>query len=354
MKAKWTIMLIIFVLTGCGATPKILDDIQLATVIGLDPEEDDKLSMTISFPVFKPDDSTTNETFTTTGYTFNGNLDKANARSSKSIETGKLDVIIINRKLAEKGMTEYLDFLKRGASTGARLFIVVADGSAKDVLEGKYEDTDLGVYLESMLQQNIQQRVIPETNFHLYNYAQFSEGTDPILPVMKKVKENIVTINGIAIMNKDQLIDILPLNKLFYFNAIYGDMAKGTKRTVDAKGNDAYIQRISSVRNLDYKPKEKKIVIHVDMKGEVLEYTGDRFDDGNRKEVEQNLTKQIKEESERLAKMFQEMEVDPLGLGDDIKHKIRGLSWDEWKKLYPELTIEVDVNVAIISKGIVQ
>ncbi|NGP43931.1 Ger(x)C family spore germination protein [Bacillaceae bacterium SIJ1] len=336
--------------SSCGATPKILDDVQLATVIGLDPAENHDVKMTISFPVFNPDETTTNETFTTQARTLNENLNGAGAQSSKVIETGKLDTIVINEELAKQGITDYLDFLKRGANTGAKLYIVISESPAQSLLKGEYAAQDLGVYLDSMLQQNMNKRMIPEMNLHLYQYALFSTGGDPILPILKQSKD-VVEISGIAIMDKDKFVEKIPFEDTFYFNAIYDDVAKGAHRAKDEEGNIAYIRRIDSIRTVNFNKKDHSLTLSVDMEGEVLEYTGSHFTEERSKEVEENLKNRIEEKGLQMLKRFQELNVDPLGFGDDIQGRA-GFSWQEWQQTYPNLKMNVTANVIIVNKGI--
>lgn len=67
-----------------------------------------------------------------------------------------------------------------------------------------------------------------------------------------------------------------------------------------------------------------------------------------KKILEAHFNKQI----EQLISIFQEVEVDPIGIGERLKAKSRNWDYQQYLSLYPHMRISVNTNVDIIQTGL--
>jgi spore germination protein len=56
-----------------------------------------------------------------------------------------------------------------------------------------------------------------------------------------------------------------------------------------------------------------------------------------------------------MLKEFQELGIDPVGIGQNQKHGVRGFDIKEWKEsIYPRVRFNVDAKVQILEAGTVE
>lgn len=84
------------------------------------------------------------------------------------------------------------------------------------------------------------------------------------------------------------------------------------------------------------------------------EYTGDEVTPKMIKIIEDKMSKDVKERSEKLVRNFQKLHVDPLGIGEQVRMRTR--SWDKkkWDEVYTSIPINVNAKVEILESGVVE
>jgi len=359
MKKKIIFFLIISIIVAYfGRVEKeILDELEIATSAGFDYKGDQKVEATAVFPRINPDKTITNETISTTANLSKEALQEINQKSHKPIENGKLEVAVYNKKLARHGIEDFIDTFHRDPSIGSRLILAVVDGSSKKILEKSYGEFDTGTYLQKLLEHNMENGIIPTSNFHLFLSSFYARGMDPILPLLELNGDNI-NIKGLALFKGPKMVMEVPSDKLFTFKSIYEQLKLASVKLKTKENNETEyfsIQAINSrkrfkVKNLYVDP---EITIYLNVTGSIREYSGDVVDSAAIKKAEKLLAKKITKESTAMIKRFQKEGIDPLGLGEQVRSRTR--NWDEkkWEEQYKNVKVDVKVKTLITEIGVV-
>jgi spore germination protein len=359
MKKKVFFFLIISIIVAYfGRVEKeILDELEIATSAGFDYKGDQKIEATAVFPRINPDKSITNETISTTANLSKEALREINQESYKPVENGKLEVAVYNEKLARHGIEDFLDTFHRDPSIGTRLILAVVDGSSKEILEKSFGEIDTGTYLQKLLEHNMTHGVIPTSNFHLFLTAFYARGMDPILPLLELKGDNI-NIKGLALFKGAKMVMELQQEKLFTFKSLYEELRLAGVKVKTKENNETEyfsIQGINSkkkfkIRNVYTNP---EINIHLNVTGSIREYSGESVDSATIKKAEKLLKKKISKESAEMIKRFQREEIDPLGLGEQVRSRTRHWDKKKWEEQYKKAKINVKVEVLITEIGVV-
>lgn len=343
-------------LTGCmGIETQVVDELQLATAAGFKHIEDDEIEATISFPVFLTDKTVKNATLTATD-TLNKELrDRQNLKSEKPIVSGKLEVILFDRQLAERGFFDHLDSLMRDPSIGSKVFVVVLEDDPKDVLSKQYGNKDTGIYLSNIIQQNIDTGLIPKTNLHLFTYNYYAEGKDPAIPIMAQSKDGI-GIKALGLFKHDKLVYQIEKDELFFYKVLIEPSSSG--ETLAIKFNEdkkASIINVESTRKYEILQPMSNAEIKIKVKAKMMirEYDNGLLNENKMKEMEKFIKKRFEEKSAELIQQFQQKGTDPLGIGEQVRTRTRNWDKKKWDELYPNIPITVQAEIEMIESGLI-
>jgi spore germination protein len=350
-------------LTGC-VEKEILDDLYIETGKAYDYVGKEKIRGTSLFPIYLSDKSIQNGTLSAEGASTREVLEKLERRSQQPLVRGSLDVVLIGEELAKKGIIDIGDSLQRDASIGARLYLTVVEGEAGRLIKGNYGLRGNGTYLSNLIHHNITRRELPETNLHMFIYDYFQEGQTPYLPILKQLSNESVAITGIALFDNDKMVKKIPAKDMFFFKLMVDKFAEGDHivKMGNEKSNGVEESIEASVKSLF--SKNKIIVKHTDpvevtiqlkIRGIIREYTGKKLTPDKVIEVEKQMKKDIEENCIQMLKEFQELGIDPVGIGQIQKHGIRGFDFKEWEdSIYPRAKFKVETKVQILEAGTVE
>jgi spore germination protein len=344
------------ILSSC-LNQKILDDVQLATATGFElGEDEDTIIATAVFPVYKPDLTVENKTYTSTSKLSKIIRDKLNRKSPKPFVSGKIEVALYSKELAEKGIFEITDTFRRDPSTGAKMFLAVVEGDLGKSLKIQYGETDNGMFLSDLIEHNIESGILPKTNLHLFTKAYREEGRDPFLPYIK-LSDNEVDIKGVALFKEDQFVGSLEWEESYIFMFLIEKFTSDASLSVKL-GEDgvfASVFHIDSKRKYEIKHIENdpSITIKIKTNAIIQEYSGDDVTSKVKKQIERSMEEEIEKKGEEMIKKFQDLKIDPLGIGFQVKHRSRNWSKEKWDELYPAIEVKVEAEVKISEAGVI-
>ncbi|MBM7647407.1 spore germination protein [Bacillus ectoiniformans] len=356
-KYGWIIFFIVLV-TNYSIRPHILEDVQLVTAIGYDYVDKDLYQGTAASPAYFAGDNPKPETitFTATGHTTKDIKQSLQRESPAPLVIGRLNTILFNKKLAEKGLSSLIDSILREPHLGRDVFLVVADGQTKDILNQDYPVADTTTqYISDLIAENKEEN-IPKTNLHHFVAQYEGTGADPFLPILKSQGEHI-RFTEIALFKDDRLVGTLPFKDSFIFKTILENFQNGTFEFRSSKGTFIAIENLSSKVKIKVRDgsDQPKATIHVTMQGKVTEASGLSLDRKKTiKSLEEDLKKEAERKAENMLKKFQKLNVDPVGLGEYARSQNRGFNEKEWQSKYPSIPITYKMDVQIIQTGIVE
>jgi spore germination protein len=349
----------VFLLIGCQVIPPInINEVNMIQGMGFDMVSDRKLEGTILYPEYKPDETSQVKVLKTEGETVRKIIDLAKNEVEYPLVNGQIRVVLFGRKLAEDGVYPLIDTFSRSPSIGNLLQLAVVEGKASDLLSlNNAGKGNLSLYLQEMIEQNIDEGELPSTDLTVFEYKFYDDGSDPYLPLLKKEKDHFA-ISGLALFHDDHLQTTLPKKDLFIVKLLEEKFKMGAHQF--QVGNDEYVV----VSNIKTSPKYKvevknevpEFLIKIKMNARIQEYTGKKHKtlvpqiNKFEKEIEDNIEK----DAQRIIRIFQDNEVDPLGLGAKYEAHYREFKLKEWKALYPDVKVTVHVDLNIAHTGIIE
>ena len=348
------IILLVFVssvLTGCVRT-KVLDDLNLDSAIGYDYVDKEIIQATVVVPIYNPDKSISSETFTEVSSLSKEILVKIDSKSSKTVETGKLELVLFSSELAGQGIFELVDNFQRDPNVSTNLSLAVVDGEVKEMLTTPFNNEDTGRYISKIIEQNTNLGLIPKRDLHQYMFDYYSTGKDPYLPLLKLEKDQ-VEVSGIALFDKDKFVGQIGFSELFVFTVLAESSENGSYKV----RNETYVRNLGSKRKflVSNNKTNPEITITVQLEGIIRQHSGEKAPHKKLYEkIEKQMEQDVKEEAEILIKKFQALKVDPLGLGEQVRSRTR--NWDEkkWEDMYPTINVNVNMDVKITESGVVE
>ncbi|RDU37779.1 Ger(x)C family spore germination protein [Neobacillus piezotolerans] len=357
-KRKWIgchiVISSLLLLGGCVNT-EIIDDVRLVTGIGYDLGEGDKVVGTALIPYYLPDQKIENNTLTSSASPTRDLFKNYQQMSSDPIVGGALEVVLFGMDFAKNGIYQVVDSLGRDPGVGTKMFLVVVDGEARELLEGQYGKRGNSSYIADLLDHNIKTRDMPKTNLHLFMSDFYQTGKTSFLPIIKKKSETAVEIAGLALLNNGKMVDKIPRNKMFYFKLMAQKHSGGSIR-VDIGKHKAVVESINSrLKKKIVRRNPYEIDVHIKMKGYLNQYTGRGLNQKIIHEVERTLEKQIRSNAGELVKQFQKKGVDPFGFGHYADSRIRGFDYKHWRKYdYKSLKVNIKPHVNIVESGVIE
>ncbi|WP_423408109.1 Ger(x)C family spore germination protein [Heyndrickxia sp. MSNUG] len=340
-------------LTGC-VEKEIIDDVNIETGIGYDLAEDNNIEGTVMVPVFKPDKNIGNFTFSAKAKANRDLMQEIQRKSAQPVATGSLEIAVFGEEMAKKGIIELMDSFERDPSIGARIYLAVADGKAKDILSGTYGNRGNAIHLSELIKHNTKDRNLPETNLHLFFFNHYQKGSDPYLPILKKVETDIIDIVGVAVFKNGHMVHTIPADRMFFFKLLTDKFSMGNFQVKVGKD-------LAAIKDLGSKHKFKldkrnpyTVTIEINIEGIIREYTGKMLTPPIIKKIQKELEEEVNEQCSAMIADFQEHEVDPLSLGNFIKSKTRGFDYKKWEDDYKNITVHVKTHVKITEVGVVE
>lgn len=347
------IIAVSFTLAGC-VEKEIIDDVNIEMGLGYDLKENDKIEGTIMVPVFNPDKKIGNFTFSATATSARDLLQEVQRKSAQPVVTGSLEIAVFGEEMAKKGVLELIDSFERDPSIGARVYLAVGEGNAKDILSGTYGNRGNAIHLSDLIKHNTENRNLPRTNLHLFLFDHYQKGKDPYMPILKKVEPEIIDIVGIALFKNESMVHTIPADKMFFFKLLTDKFSEGSFK-IKIEEEQAAIRSLTSKHKFKLKKRDPySITVEIKIEGIIREYTGQMLTPAIIKKIEKELENTVNEECSAMIADFQGHGIDPIGFGHFIKSKTRDFDFKKWEDEYKNLTVHVKTDVKITEVGIVE
>ncbi|WP_281974289.1 Ger(x)C family spore germination protein [Halobacillus litoralis] len=345
-----------YLLVGCMPNQSVEEN-AIIEIAGYDRGEEEKIEGTVSIPQYGRDEKKTSasELYLSVRADSVKDVEKEiQKQSSKPITIGKLAVTLYSEELAEEDISDIIDVLSRDPRLSRNMYIGIAEGEAKSLIEGGYtQDETTSKYLQGLIENNMHFN-FPKTSLHDYLYAYYAEGMDGYLPILSR-KNDYVELSGIGFLNNGKLVRKIPDSDVFVFKMMKENFKKGMQ-DLDFKEGTILMDNIGS--HVEYRLKgttdQPEFEIDVKMKAVVNEMVGIHQDinEGLAKEMEETFKDYYQKKANEMIQMFKEEKIDPLGLGHFAKSRRESFDLKKWEDAYPELPVNVKISVDITEYGI--
>lgn len=360
----------IIVLVGC-AEKKILERISLTTLVGFDLADEDKLAAIAVIRQINPDLESKIELQSATALTSRGARSKIDLKTSKTIGSGQLRVVLYGEELAKVGLNENIHILKMNSEISNATYIASVEGDLNELLEYKYENiSDLGQHIYQLIKYNVDKQYIISSTLHEINRDKLSFIDSYSMPILER-EENNIKISGIAFFNEGKIVGKLPAEEAIYILMVKGKTLNGTlemeipittleKSPPDSsEGLPIAIDSINSKRKIklvDSAVPEFNLTIKIECR--LLEVDSDVSMDNPSiiHKLEKEINKKIESEINQIIDYSHEINTDIFQFGEYYKAQNRNADIDKkkWDEMFSEMKVNVTVNTTIIRDGVFQ
>lgn len=349
-------LFLILLLSGCSILPtNIVNEIDMSQGVGYDDAGKKGIKGTIVFPSFKKDKTSSSEVRTAIGESSKEIRSILNNETRYPLVSGQLRIALYGKKIAQKGINDFVDTLHRDPSIGSLVQMAIVDGEANEIFNmKKYKKENISVHIQELLEQNMKMGLIPRTDLQTALFQFFQIGQDPYLPLIKKVNDNI-RITGMALFMDDQFVTTISMDDLYIFKALVDNNRSGLRQFILENRDKVILETINSTAK--YKVKivhgRPEFTINLKLKTKLQEFAPSKkkrqvFDKKKyQKQVEQNIEQSVL----TMITKFQKHQVDPLGLGAKYKERFRRFNEKQWKENYPNAKVHINADVEILQTG---
>jgi len=384
IKKTYSFLIIALLLTACIPAREI-EELGIINVRGVDliEEDDYRLQTTIVAYLFDKQNPNLTNTLIGKGNTIKAARSDAGRHTSFELSPGQIQLELYGKEAAKGGMLKYINPIVRDARVSDTMILAVSDTTAHEILtDGQQNVTiDIGSYLQNMIEKEVNDDSIPQSTLHTFAHFAFHEGHDPLLPLVS-LTEDKVDLKGAALFQDDQYVGELPIEDAFLVNMLL-KTTRGKEIEIDVP-IDAFFDEIKKTSTVDEIEREEidgdlhmnilviegksdikltdfeNLNYQIDVKMKIdLEETSLGISVEN-EEIAKKIEKEVKKEFEReyqsLLTKLQEVNSDPIGLGEYYRIKKPGgqISHEEWRSLFPQVTVDFNVDVELMHYGTIQ
>lgn len=290
------------------------------------------------------------------------------AISGKKLYWSHAKVLIIDKKIANEGVTNAIELFNRDAETREEIFLLISQReSAREIFDEWKSTNEIKSFaLEEMLQNQVNLSKAPLVNIMNFDIESKTDGVSPIIPTvnLKQIDgKTVPQIMGTAIIKKDKLAGFLNADEtkdlIFIRNEIKGGilvekLAEKDVPTVvslEIFKNKTKINPVVDGRNI-----QMNLNIDTTVTIDELEGTLNFSDDEARRKLEQSAEGALKKRIESLInKMQSEYDADIFGFGAKLWED-KPLVWKNtqgnWEEVFKNLNVNVKTRVHIKNSAV--
>jgi len=362
------ILLVIFSIVGAGCwDQKVYERIGFDLQVGIEPSSDGRLLITRAMPVIGKGALSDMDIIKIKGGLLRETRNKARLRSPKSAEGGKVQQILISKSIAEKGVHELLEVFEREFINPVLAYVVIVEGSPYELIDTSHKFVDKPIppfYINEVLKNGIKGGSVPECRIYNYDINYFTLGIDPMLPIIKISSEGKeIEVTGTALFEGDKMVGKVTTSETALL-LLMSKRLKNSGAIFYTEGDDQNIKKGAAV---SYEIRSHELKISIDNNRAVVnikfslnctldEYKWGSMENEEEKErYEKLFAEELKERCNKVLKYTQEVNSDPLGIGDIVRAK-QNKYWKsvDWKKAYKEVQFNIEPSMRIIRSGVIK
>lgn len=277
-------------------------------------------------------------------------------------------VIIIGKRLADRGVVQALDFFQRYRQSQLKSFLAVSETTAVELLEYKPKFENLA---SEVIVDEFSQRVFPSVRLVEFLNALQSPGVEPFVPILSIIpshkgpgNENNLSVSAIAVFKKDRMIGKLDDNMSRGLLWIL-DLLKEGVITIDVEHPErsgkisAELEKANMTRRIEVNGEQVRMRLKAKVTANIYENTSgmDLEDPENTRQAIRGLKQDIKERIQSTVDYVQnELRSDIFGYGQTL-YRARPSLWnhqyrDRWEAVFPIVESVVDVDVRVLRNGL--
>lgn len=362
--------LTIFIASGCVES-RTIEDIGIMNVYGIDQVENGKVNTTATFYQFRSQENA--KIVAGQGDTLMEGQKHMNYKLDFLLDPSSIKLELFGKSTAEDGINNYLEQVSRSIKASKKRLLAVSNTTANGLMTKTKKSTGANVNraLSHTIDLNNKQDILPRMTLHEFQRMYYEQGVDPTLPILSYQDER-PKLRAIALFQNDKMVGQIPIDQAFYINMLHHNIhdlkqevplpfqpfKKYLQEKPQKEQKNLYtslnIQKGTSKTKLVDK---QQLAFHTQLNFDVelLELTEDvnmQRQDAS-KTLKREIEKAMKEQYTKLLTTLQKQNVDPMGYGQiyEAKEGHNAFTDSEWRDKFPNINVDIDVNVDIRNHG---
>ncbi|ARU62761.1 hypothetical protein CBW65_18645 [Tumebacillus avium] len=360
MKRKLILLLLLLALlaTGCGTEGKSLEQMSLSLAAAVDADENDRLVIYQSNPIFSQTGQGKSHILKVESGTVRQARDQMQLMSTGTIRGGKLQVMLIGKKVIEtRSAGAFYDSFLRDAKNPSNVTMALVDGPVKEIMIFRPKDHHLGSFVHELIETANKEGSTVETMIRQLHDQAFEPGITAAVAEIAK-KGNTIAVKGTALLNKQGLYaGSLNREESLMLLFLQDEAKRKVSYSVGTKGPSMNIALKKHKVRTNWSNGAFQFEIKLKFNAEITEVVEDRYRMENAQAVGALITKELQQSLQKLVGKLQELQVDPIGLGlyaraSEYKH------WKtvehDWPAAFSKAKIKVTPEVTIENYGVIK
>ena len=221
MKRIIVVLLLLFSLCGCMESRE-LKERTIIEAVGIDKKDE---QYNLIFQQYQPDagqgkegsaGSGKSKPVQSQGRSISEAIDRVTHYNGNEVFLGNSTYIVLGEEMARNGILQELHYFNGENEISPSTTLVIADGSAEELISAQAESQGNSSVLRDILEQGQKNGVIGKSTMMNVMKRLVEEGTSPYLPVIsveKKGEDSIFKISGMAVFDREKLVDVIPIDE---------------------------------------------------------------------------------------------------------------------------------------------
>ena len=290
-------------------------------------------------------------------------MDRLSEKVERELYTGHNQMVVVGGDVARQGINTILDYFIRSSDGRFNIMLVIAEGSAREILDVRGELERLPVvYLESMIEaQNDMGRVL-KADIRSFLSAVLMGTRAPTVPLvgvneMADGKREL-SIRGMAVFGGGSMCETLDAKQS---QALLIAMNKAKNSTIEMENEEGYINTVINNSRAATVPvfgdgelRKMRVEIYLGCSIADTNVSFEPLSDEASADVEAQIQETVLMQlNETLAKT-QNCGADVFGFGEKLQRfypRMAAEALTDWNEFYRTLEVEFDIEIEILSSG---
>ena len=293
-----------------------------------------------------------------TGDTVFGTIRGFSKESSRRLFFPHQEVLIFGKDIAEEGIRPYIDFFTRDPEPRNNIYILVAEGTAGELLNvpAKLEKIPSTKIAQLVRNHNTITSQSGAVTVHDFVVRLLSDTTAPVatmIGVTGEGENQTPEITGTAVFKGDKLVGKLNETEGRGLLWVLGEVKSGIIEVKDPQGSLVALEIIRASGKLTPELRDGKVIMKIKIteEGNIAEYagSGNLTDAAMIAYLEQEKTNAIRGEILAAFEKARELDADIFGFGDAIYQKYPE-QWKSMKNNWDTVFQEIELQISIEAK----
>lgn len=354
----------------------VLEDQSIVIALAYEVKENNKFQVTGTFINAQPNAKDTSRTVSVEAETSKGARRMMNQMLPNKLATGQIRVILLDKDIFRLNMIQEIEVLSRDPFFSDMIKIAIVDGSPEELLAYKYENhSNIAVALNELLEHNLKTNWTPSMTLHDFTRSRGLQRSDLAIPVLKK-EEDEVTLKGLALLHKDQIVGEATPREGFFIKTLKGAdtpylyQLNIKKEDMHQSGMDRYLledtdnvkvvfnvtKSKAKIKLVDPKNLKFKVIVNIDVDVQEVSKRYKFIEPGAIDALEHQITVEITGELQQLLDKLRKINSDCVGFGELYRSRVGNSEYleEKWAEMFPESSINAQIDIDVIRTGIIE